>query len=151
MFGTRADAIVDGVLMINVLAPFIATFAARLARRGQHRQHMWVQLTLWAVLAVNVVVLEVHIRLSGGSGSLVGDSPYAGTTLLRGVFAAHILPAVATYLLWGGLVWTTFVRRNQPQLGGRASLHRTVGKVVIAGLVWTALSAGAVYYFGFAA
>src|SRR5690606_9988656 len=94
--------------------------------------------------------LEGHIRLSGGSGSLVAGSPYQGTALLKGVFLAHILPAVATYGVWLYLVVASFRRRNESLPGPFSRRHKKLGLVVIAGLVWTALSAIAVYVLGFA-
>lgn len=148
--GTRADVLIDTVLLLNLVAPAWAYGAARLARRGHVRAHMILQLVLWGVLFCAVIALELHIRSSGGSGSLVGESPYAGTPLLRAVFLLHIGPAVATYLLWSGLALLTLRRRDGLRLGAFARHHQRMGRWVIVGLIWTAASAVAVYGLGFA-
>jgi len=146
-FGGRGNLLTDVVFVCNLLAPAWALFAAAAARRGDHARHMRLQLTLWVVMIANLLLLEGHIRMSGGSGSLTAGSPYAGTTLMTVVFLLHMLPAVATYLLWSWLVVATYRRRAS--LGAFARRHRAAAKVVIAGLIWTALSACAIYYLTF--
>lgn len=145
--GGRGNLLTDVVFVSNLIAPVWALFAASLARRGEHTRHMRLQLTLFAVMIVDLLLLEGHIRFSGGSGSLVAGSPYAGTAMIRLLFFLHIVPAVATYLLWSWLVFATYRRRAS--LGSFARRHRRWGKVVIAGLVWTALSACFVYWATF--
>jgi len=149
--GTRADLIVDVVLVLNCVAPFWAVWAARQARAGQVDVHAKAQVALCVLAVGGLFVLEGNIRLSGGSGSLIAPSPYAGTALLKGVFIAHIFPAVFTYIVW---VWLAVVsrRRRDEQLPGAFSRrHRRWGWVIIVGLAWTALSALAVYTLGFVA
>ncbi|MEQ1857038.1 MAG: hypothetical protein ABL963_11225 [Longimicrobiales bacterium] len=147
--GGRGSLLVDVVFVCNLIAPAWALVAASAARRGEHAKHMRLQLTLWAVMIANLLLLEGHIRLSGGSGSVTAGSPYAGTTLMTVVFLAHVVPAVATYMVWSGLVFVTYRRRAS--LGGFGPRHRALGKAVIGGLVWTALSACAIYYLTFLA
>jgi uncharacterized membrane protein YozB (DUF420 family) len=149
VFGGRGNLLTDVVFVCNLLAPAWALFAASRARRGDHTKHMRLQLTLWGVMIANLFLLEGYIRVSGGSGSLTAGSPYGGTTLMTVVFLAHMLPAVATYLLWTGLVVVTYRRRAG--LGAFSRRHRALGRVVIGGLAWTALSACAIYYLTFLA
>jgi len=149
LFGGRGNLLTDVVFACNLLAPCCALFAASVARRGDHKRHMRLQLTLWTVMIANLFLLEGYIRVSGGSGSLTAGSPYAGTSLMTSVFLLHMLPAVATYLLWTWLVVVTYRRREH--LGAFSRRHRALGKVVIGGLVWTALSACAIYYLTFLA
>jgi len=148
--GGRGNLLTDLVFVSNLIAPLWAVVAAGMARRGEHTRHMRLQITLWVVMVINLLLLEGHIRFSGGSGSLVAGSPYAGTTMIRMLFFLHIVPAVATYLLWSWLVVATY-RRRAPALGPFARRHRRWGKVVIGGLVWTALSACFVYWATFLA
>lgn len=148
-FGSRADLLVDGVLVLNLLAPFVALGATRLARAKRFGTHMRVQIGLWALMLACLLVLEGYIRISGGSGSIVEHSPYTGTWVYRTVFLAHILPAIATYLLWAGLVFTSFRRRAG--FGAFAPRHRLLGKVVVAGLFWIAATAIGVYWLSFVA
>ena len=143
----RGNLLTDLVFVCNLIAPAWALVAAAAARRGDHARHMRLQLTLWPVMIVNLLLLEGYIRVSGGSGSLVAGSPFEGTTALTIALSLHIVPAVATYLLWTGLVVTTYRRRSS--LGRFSSRHRLLGKIVIGGLLWTALSACFVYTMTF--
>lgn len=151
ILGTRADLLVDCVLILNIVAPLWAWRAAKRARAGQHDRHKKMQAAMCALMFCAIFSLEGSIRLHGGSGSLVAGSPYAGTTLLKVVFLLHIGPAVLTYLVW---LWLTVKswRGHQTLLPGPFSRrHRTMGWMIVGGLVWTAVSAILVYYFGFAA
>ena len=145
----RGNLLTDVVFVCNLIAPVWAIVAARLARRGEHARHMQLQLALWLLMITNLLLLEGYIRFSGGSGSLMSDSAYAGTALMRTVFAIHIIPAIATYVLWSGLVVVTYRRRKVTALGGFSSRHMLLGKLVIGGLIWTALSACGIYYLTF--
>jgi hypothetical protein len=147
--GSRGNLLTDVVFVCNLAAPGWALVAARFARRGEHTRHMRLQMALWLVMLTNLLMLEGHIRMSGGSGSLTAGSPYAGTTLMSVAFLLHISPAVATYVLWSGLVLATYRRRSIPRLGAFSRRHKRLGTIVIAGLIWTALSACFVYYLTF--
>ena len=145
----RGNLLTDLVFVCNLIAPIWALLAASAARKGQHTRHMRMQLALWALMILCLFALEGYIRMSGGSGSLVAGSPYAGTSLMTTLFILHIGPAVVTYALWTGLVIATWRRRSRPGLGGFSPRHMLLGKIVIGGLVWTALSACFVYYLTF--
>ncbi len=150
-FGTRADLLADAVLVVNCIAPFWAWAAARVARAGRHELHRTLQISLCALAFVALFSLEGSIRINGGSGSLVAESPFAGTTELRVAFILHIGPAVATYLFW---LWLTIksvrsFKRDLPGSFGRT--HVRAGWAVMAGLIWTAGSALVVYWLGFVA
>lgn len=147
--GGRGTLLTDVVFVCNLIAPAWALAAARQARRREHDRHMRLQLTLWIVMIINLLALEGTIRMSGGSGSLVAGSPYEGTSLFRVVFALHVVPAVATYALWSGLVIVSYRRRRTAFLGSFSPRHKLLGKVVMSGLLWTAISACFVYYLTF--
>jgi hypothetical protein len=149
--GVRGNLLTDFVFVCNLVAPIWAVMAAGAARRGEHERHMRLQMGLWMAMLANLFLLEGLIRLSGGSGSLMGDSPWAGTTVLEAAFLVHVVPAVATYLLWSWLVIVTYRRWRKSAMAPFAPRHRMLGKVVIAGLVWTAISSCFVYYLTFAA
>jgi len=150
-FGTRADLLVDVVLVFNLVAPVWGYAAARLARRRDYDRHQRLQIVLVVLAFVALFSLEGSIRLHGGSGSLVAGSPYVGTALLKGVFLAHILPAVVTYLVWAWLTVVSYRRRDKVLPGRFSRTHKRLGKLILVGLVWTAVSAVGVYYFGFVA
>jgi hypothetical protein len=147
----RGNLLTDVVFVCNLIAPIWALVAARAARRGDRVRHMRLQVVLWALMIANLLALEGYIRFSGGSGSLVAGSPFEGTTVMTVVITLHIVPAVVTYLLWSWLVFVTYRRRNPPviALGTFAARHVLLGRVVIAGLLWTAFSACFVYYMTF--
>lgn len=147
--GTRANLLVDLVLIFNLAAPVWAYWAAKKARTAQYQTHARLQLALIAVMFCCLFSLEGYIRISGGSGSLIVGSPYAGTTLLRAVFIAHIGPAAVTYLLWLVLVIVSMRRRSSRLPGDFSRRHRFYGLAIMAGLVWIAISAIAVYLLGF--
>jgi len=147
--GGRGNLLTDVVFVCNLLAPIVALMAAAAARYGMETRHMRIQLALWVVMMANLFMLEGHIRLSGGSGSLTAGSPWVGTGLMRTAFLLHIGPAVLTYLAWSWLVVVSWRRRAVPGLGAFSDRHRLMGKLVIGGLVWTALSACVVYTLTF--
>lgn len=149
--GGRGNLLTDFVFVCNLLAPAWALVAAAAARRGDQRRHMRLQTILWILMLANLFLLEGYIRVSGGSGSLMAGSPHAGTALFETVFLLHVVPAVATYLLWTWLVIVTYRRWSLPAMVTFARRHMLLGRVVIAGLMWTALSACFVYYLTFAA
>ena len=149
MFGTRADAVVDFAYIVTVLAPLFAFLSVRLVRQGRQAAHMRVQTALLAVCALAVVALEIRIRVAGGAGKLVAGSPHAGSALMNAVAAVHICGAVATYLVWGWLVFLSRRRYRSLLPGAFSRKHKIAGRIVIGGLCFTTLSATAVYRLAF--
>lgn len=148
--GTRADVLMDVVFIATLLTPFIVAWGVRFASKGDYRRHRAVQATLLAVLLVAVLLFEVDVRLSGGSGSLMKGSSYAGTGWLRGVTLAHVLANVVTFFGWLWLVVKSWKRLGTPELPGAFSAtHKRGGSFVFAGLVFGAVSAVVMYVLGF--
>lgn len=149
-FGTRADVLMDVVFVSTLATPFVVAWGIRFARQRDFRRHRAVQTTLLAVLLVAVALFEVDLRLSGGSGSLMKGSSYAGTGLLRGVLLAHVLANVVTFFTWLVLVVKSWRRFETPELPGTwGATHRRLGRFVFAGLVFGAVSAVVMYVMGF--
>ncbi|MHC4390850.1 MAG: DUF420 domain-containing protein [Planctomycetota bacterium] len=149
--GTRADLLVDLVLVVNTIAPLWAWVATRMAKERDFAGHKRLQLVLFVLAFLAVLALEGRIRFGGGSGSLVAGSPHVGTSLMSVVFVLHIGPAVATYILWAWLVVVSLRRAPDRLPGDFSRRHRRVGFTVLAGLAWTAISGGLVYYLSFVA
>lgn len=148
--GTRADVLMDVVFVATLATPFIVAWGVRFASKGNYARHRAVQTTLLAVLLVAVILFEVDVRLSGGSGSLMKGSSYAGTGLLRGITLVHVLGNVATFILWLWLVVKSRRRFGTPELPGPfTATHKRAGSVVFGGLVFGAVSAVAMYVLGF--
>ncbi|MFZ5438477.1 MAG: DUF420 domain-containing protein [Myxococcota bacterium] len=148
-FGTRADLLMDVILVATLSTPFILAWAISLAKKGQHQKHRVVQVTLLVVLLLAVGLFETEIRLSGGSGSLMKGSSYAGTWWLRGILLAHVLANVVTFFTWLVLVFRSGKRFGTELPGAFTPSHRRVGKLVFAGTVFGAVSALIMYVLGF--
>lgn len=147
--GTRADVLMDVVFLATLATPFILAWGVRLAQARKLRQHRAVQTTLLWGLLLAVALFEVDLRLSGGSGSLMKGSSYAGTGLLRGVTLAHVLGNVLTFGLWLGVVVKGRRAFERELPGSATAAHRRGGRLVFAGTVFGAVSAVAMYVLGF--
>ena len=151
MPGTRADAIVNCVYLVTLMAPLVAFLSLRLVRKGQYDAHKRVQIVLLIVCVLAVGALETRIRLAGGSGSLLEGSPYAGSGLMRTVATIHIVGAVLTYAVWCVQVLASYRLHRSKLPGAFSPRHKIIGWVVIGGLCFTAFSATAVYTLAFVA
>ena len=147
--GTRADALMDVIFVSTLLTPGVLLFAFRLAKQRRLRAHRNLQTALLCVLLTAVVLFETEIRLSGGSGSLMKGSSWAGTGLLRGVLLAHVLANVVTFITWLVLVIRSWRRFEVDLPGAFASAHKRLGLFVFGGTVFGALSAVVMYVLGF--
>jgi hypothetical protein len=149
MFGTRADALVTAVYALQLIAPVVMWWSFRLVRGGRPEQHRRIQLALLGLCGAAVLALETRIRLSGGSGALTAGSALAGTPWFRIVFAVHVGGAVLTYVVWGVLAVMSHRRFRTALPGAFSARHRTVGKAVFGGLLFTAASATAMFVVDF--
>lgn len=143
--------IVLGMLVLSVLAPFISLYAVSLIKKKDYKTHAKIQKRLFWTCVAGVLVLEIQIRISGGSGSLVSNSEYTQTTLFKSILIAHIVGAVLTYIIWGITIFTSDKRwKTRKTLPGTFSItHRRLGYFTIAGLFYTAITALAVCTFAF--
>lgn len=146
--GTRADVLMDVVLIAMTLTPFILLYAIRLARRGAYVQHRAIQSGLLLVLLAAVVLFEVDVRLAGGSGSFLAGSKYAGSPALLWFLRVHIGVATLSMLTWLVVVakgWRVPLEPG-PHFG---PAHRRTGWLIFAGVTFTSISGAALYYVGF--
>ena len=147
--GTRADALIDVVLLCVLANPLVFILSFRLARARKYEYHRRLQVYLLATLLFAVVLFEVDVRLSGGSGSLMRGSTYAGTAWLRFLLLAHVTGAVSTFLLWLVLAVLSLRRFRQVLPGSFSQTHRWLGLFVLAGNMYTAVSAILMYVCSF--
>ncbi len=140
-----AIIILTAVLVLNVIAPFAVYYAIRLAKRGDFKTHKKIQNIVFLVCVLGVLVLEGLIRVSGGSGSLVENSSYAGTTVFRAILAAHIIGAILTYLLWTFQVVASNRKFGKSLPGKFSAAHKAIGYILFFGLSYTAVTAAIVY------
>ncbi|WP_153557522.1 DUF420 domain-containing protein [Roseimaritima sediminicola] len=143
--------IVIGMLTLSILAPFISLYAVSLVRKGDHEKHIFIQKILFWSCVAGVVILEVQIRVSGGSGSLVSNSEHTGAVFFKSILVAHIIGAVLTYIVWGVTVFTSSkrweVRKTLP--GPFSITHKRLGYFTIVGLFYTAITASIVCMLAF--
>jgi putative membrane protein len=132
----RADLIVCFTYAVTMLAPALVAVSFRFARARRFAVHRRVQVALLAVAWAAVLALEIRIRLAGGSGAFVAQAPPPLQPLARAVLLAHIAVAVATYVLWS-------------VLASFSSRHRRLGRLVFAGLCFTAASATGMFVLVF--
>lgn len=133
------------VLILTLAAPFAVLYAVSLVKKGNYEGHKKVQIITFVVCVLGVLLLEGLIRVSGGSGSLAGKSPYAGSAVFKTILYAHIAGAVLTYILW--IIQMIFsIRTFKKTLPGNFSgKHKTMGKILVFGLFYTAITALIVY------
>lgn len=135
--------IIIGMLILSLSAPFIALYAVSFIKKREYKTHIKIQKRLFWVCIVALVILEVHIRVSGGSGSLVANSEYTETPFFTSLLTAHIIGAVLTYVIWGITVFTSNRKwkKRKTLPGGFSIAHRRLGYITIAGLFYTAITA----------
>lgn len=143
--------VISIMLTVAILAPIAAMCAVSLIRKGKYRKHIRIQKTIFWICMVAVLLFEIYIRISGGSGSLIKESIYTDTKFFRLILNAHIAGAVFTYLLW--IVMIIISNRKYKmakKLPGKFSkTHKALGYLTIFGLFYTAISALIVCVFAF--
>lgn len=138
------------LLVLGMLAPFISLYAVSLIKKKEFKRHIKIQKRLFWVCVTGVIIFEVQLRLAGGSGSLIADSPYVNTPFFTFLLIAHIVGAVLTYILWAFTVfWSDTKFQKKRTLPGRSSTtHRKLAYIVIIGLFYTAITALIVWILG---
>jgi putative membrane protein len=149
MANFRADWIANFTYAVTLAAPVVSWLAIRRAKARSFERHRALQVGLLTVCWVAVLLLEVKIRLSGGSGSLVAAASEQFRPLARGLVGVHITGAVLTYLLWTWLAVVSWKRFGQRLPGDFSARHRKLGLTVFGGLCFTAVSATGMYFFTF--
>ena len=139
------------ILILTILAPFISLYAVSLIKKNQHQKHIKIQKGLFWICVTGVLVLELQIRLAGGSGGLVKDSPYLHTSFFKTTLTAHIIGAILTYIIWAITIFTTS-RKYKKKInfpGSFSAAHKRLGVLTIVGLFYTAITAFMVFYMAF--
>lgn len=143
--------IISGMLILAILAPFISLYAVSLIKKQKYSTHIKIQKRLFWTCIIAVLIFEIQIRVSGGSGSLIANSEYTGTPFFKTILIAHIIGAVLTYIIWGITVFTSHTkwkkRRTLP--GSFTITHKRLGIVSIVGLFYTAITASIVCTYAF--
>jgi uncharacterized membrane protein YozB (DUF420 family) len=148
--GSRASILMDTILVVILLLPFILIWSIGLVRKGQHELHKQVQAILLCAVLIAVIIFELQIRLSGGSGSLIKGSRFADNVYFLTLLYSHIAISVWTFTLWTGNILHANIQWKNKTLPGQARIrHRLIGKIIFIGTCLTAISGFAVYLFAF--
>lgn len=134
-----------GVLLVTIIAPIICYHAIAKARKGEFNSHKKIQTGVYILCMSSVIVLEILIRMSGGSGSISSESSHSHKRIYKTIMMIHIIGAVVTYILWTYLIVKSN-RTFQKTLPGQFSgSHKRIGIAIFIGLIYTGLTASIVY------
>lgn len=137
--------IMTAVLLITLLSPFGVYYGVQLAKKKDYKTHRKIQNIVFFVCIVGVLALEGLIRATGGSGSLASQSDYYHTGFFKITLFSHIIVAILSYLLWTIVIIISNVKFRKSLPGSFSKSHRILGYIIFAGLVYTAITALAVY------
>ena len=147
--GTRADVLMDIILIAMLATPFVIGWAIRMARRLAYRQHRNLQTALLCVLWTAVVLFEADVRMSGGSKAYLAGSAMAGTRTFTGLLVVHIAVAVISFALWTWVVARAWRGRLPPTPELVGPYHRRMGYAIWAGVTFTSASGAVLYWWSF--
>lgn len=149
--GTRADVLLDLVIVSLVVVVPVLIYSWTKVRQRQYALHKGVQLTLLAVLTVAVGAFEADMRGLGGIFAATSASSYTGTATLNFWIYLHTAFAILTTLLWFGLAIAS-VRKfpKPPQPNNFSGTHRLFGRLGMITMAITGLTSLPVYIYGFA-
>lgn len=138
------------MLVLSIVAPFVAYYAATKIKQAKFDSHIKIQKRLFYTCILGVISLELLIRISGGSGSLVANSEYSHTTWFKVLLTGHIIGAVLTYIIWAYSIFKSGKQKSKKNLPGSFSVnHRRLGYFIIGGLFYTGITAFFVCLFAF--
>ena len=142
--GTRADVLIDLTFVFFVAAPFLMTYALRLAALRRWRAHRNLQAGLLLAAIVAVCLLEGSIRYGSGAEAFAASS-YYGTRTMNGLFVVHLAVAIPTFVAWCILAAVSWRRFSRVLPGTFSARHRRWGQITHAGL-WVTCITGVVLY-----
>ncbi|MCB1624541.1 MAG: hypothetical protein KDI32_08135 [Pseudomonadales bacterium] len=149
--GTRADLLLDLVILSLLLVVPVLLYSWSRVRRGNYGVHKALQLAVFVVLGSAVLAFELHMRQLGGIFEATKESTYAGTAVLNGWIYVHTAFSVSMALVWiivvaGALYF--FPNPPRPIKGSRA--HRWMGRLGMLLALGAGVTAIPVYAYGFA-
>jgi hypothetical protein len=147
--GQRGDALIDiGMLSIVAVVP-VLIWSWALARQKSWVAHKKVQLTTASVLGVVVLLFEIDLNQSGGVFAITASSPYAGSTVLNAWIGIHTTFAIASTLVWLGLVIASLIKFSNPPVPAAFPTHRYFGRLGMILMLGSGVTAVPMYYYGF--
>ncbi len=150
IIGSRADLLIELVVLATIFAVPILLWAIREARQGHFARHKNIQLALTIIFIVATLALEIDIRLSGGMAHFTAGGTFENTTLLAMVLYGHLAVAALNAVVWIALPWISVQKYRKTTLPGPFSKpHRTWGLVAAVLCILTSLSGVLLYVLGF--
>lgn len=150
VIGSRADLLIEAVVVAELVAVPVLLRAIRAARQQRFTLHKNLQLSLALIFAVATVALEVDIRMAGGMAFFAAGGRYEGTMFLDAVLYGHLAVAAVNAALWSVfplVSWRRFRARVLP--GTFSAVHRTLGWWAVVAYALTAGSGLVLYIVGF--
>jgi len=144
--GTRADLIIDSIMVITGFLPLFLLYSFYLASKGRYALHKNLQLFLLLLSSIAVIALELDIRL-GDIEHIRVQSSYYNSTILKVVFAFHLFVAISSFFLWS---WMVFKFSLLSVAKIKQTNHKLWGKILFIDLVLTLISGWAIYFMIFA-
>lgn len=149
--GTRADLLMDIVIVALVAVVPIVLYNWRLARNGEYARHKAMQIALATLLALVVALFEYNLRLQGGIFVATAASSYAGTATLNAWIYLHTFFAITTVIVWIVLIVRSLRRFPKPPAPNDFSAtHRAWGRIGMVWMLLTGITALPVYVYGYA-
>ncbi len=137
--------IMTAVLLLTLFSPFGVYYGVKIAKKKNYKTHRKIQNIIFIVCVVGVLALEGLIRSEGGSGSLASASNFYNTKFFNITLFSHIIIAILSYLLWTILIIISNIKFQKNLPGKLSKFHRTTGYIIFGGLIYTAITALAVY------
>ena len=148
--GTRADILMDTVVVALALIVPALLFSWRKARAGEYSLHKRLQVTLFSALAVAIILFEIDLRMSGGIYEMTAGSRFAGTLLHHGSIWFHVALSIATAAIWIWLFVASLRRFPSPPVPATFSpTHRRWGRLAMIGMGLTGITGLELYVVGF--
>ena len=149
--GTRADFLMDVVILALIAVVPIVLYNWRLAREGRYDRHKFLQVGLALLLGIVVGLFEYNLRLQGGIFAATRASSFAGTVTLDFWIYFHTFFAITTIFIWLGLILLSLRRfPNPPRPGYFSGTHKRWGRIGMIWMLTTGVTAIPVYIYGFA-
>ena len=144
--GTRADLIIDLIMVITGFLPLLLLYSFYLASKGRYTLHKNLQLFLLLLSSIAVIALELDIRL-GGVENIATQSSYYNSPTLKTVFVFHLIVAISSFFLWS---WMAFKFSLLSVAKIKRTNHKLWGKILFTLLILTLVSGWAIYVMFFA-
>ncbi len=145
ILGTRADIIMDAVVIVSAVLPFLLIWVFKLAKDGKYKEHKFLQIVLFSITTILVVALELDIRFGTlGEKSII--SRYYNTIELNIVFIVHLIFSISSFAGWLWLIIkssTTYPKKFNFE-------HKKWGIILFIDLCLTAITGIILYIMAFA-